>query len=66
MNGRERTYSSAIALRDWFREHNTPVDNINVLTEGDTVYAFLLKEISRTIGAKDGPLAARRDVAAVW
>ena len=34
VNGRERTYSSAIALRDWFREHNTPVDNINVLTEG--------------------------------
>jgi hypothetical protein len=34
VNGRERTYSSAIALRDWFREHNRPVDNINVLTEG--------------------------------
>ena len=34
VNGRERTYSSAIALRNWFREHNTPVDNINVLTEG--------------------------------
>jgi hypothetical protein len=31
---RERTYSSAIALRDWFREHNTPVHSINVLTEG--------------------------------
>jgi len=34
VNGRERTYSSAIALRDWFREHNTPVSSINVLTEG--------------------------------
>jgi len=34
VNGRERTYSSAVALRDWFREHNTPVDNINVLMEG--------------------------------
>lgn len=32
--GRERTYSSAVALRDWFWEHNTPVHNINVLTEG--------------------------------
>ena len=32
--GRERTYSSAVALRDWFREHNTPVHSFNVLTEG--------------------------------
>jgi hypothetical protein len=31
---RERTYSSAVALRDWFREHNAPVQSINVLTEG--------------------------------
>jgi DUF218 domain len=31
---RERTFSSAVALRDWFREHNTPVHSINVLTEG--------------------------------
>jgi hypothetical protein len=30
---RERTYSSAVALRDWFREHNTPVHSISVLTE---------------------------------
>ena len=30
---RERTYSSAVALRDWFREHNTPVHSINVLTK---------------------------------
>jgi DUF218 domain len=30
---RERTYSSAVALRDWFREHNTSVHSINVLTE---------------------------------
>ena len=30
----ERTYSSAVALRDWFREHNTPVHSSNVLTEG--------------------------------
>ena len=34
VNGRERTYSSAIALRDWFREHNMPVYSINILTEG--------------------------------
>ena len=32
--GRERTYSSAVALRDWFREHNTPIHSINVFTEG--------------------------------
>jgi uncharacterized SAM-binding protein YcdF (DUF218 family) len=31
---RERTYSSAVALRDWFREHNTPVHSINVVTDG--------------------------------
>ena len=31
---RDRTYSSAIALRDWFREHNVPVHSINVVTEG--------------------------------
>src|SRR5438552_6675460 len=32
--GRERTYSSAVALRDWFSGHNTGVHSINVLTEG--------------------------------
>jgi hypothetical protein len=31
--GRDRTYNAAVALRDWFREHNMPVHNINVLTE---------------------------------
>jgi uncharacterized SAM-binding protein YcdF (DUF218 family) len=31
--GRDRTYSSAVALRDWFREHNLQVRSINVLTE---------------------------------
>ena len=30
---RHRTYNSAIALRDWFDEHNMPVRSINVLTE---------------------------------
>ena len=34
VNDRERAYSSAIALRDWFREHKTPVSSINVLREG--------------------------------
>jgi hypothetical protein len=33
VTARERTYSSGVALRDWFREHNTPVHSINVLTE---------------------------------
>src|SRR6266496_1962781 len=31
--GRERTYSSAIALRDWFRDHNLAIHSFNVLTE---------------------------------
>jgi hypothetical protein len=30
---RERTYSSAVALRDWFREHNLPIHSFNVLTQ---------------------------------
>ena len=30
---RDRTYGSAIALRNWFREHNMPVRSINVVTE---------------------------------
>jgi uncharacterized SAM-binding protein YcdF (DUF218 family) len=29
----DRTYGSAIALRNWFREHNMPVRSINVVTE---------------------------------
>jgi uncharacterized SAM-binding protein YcdF (DUF218 family) len=32
--GRDRTYSSAVALRDWFREHDLKVRAINILTEG--------------------------------
>ena len=31
---RDRTYSSALALKDWFRKHNMSVKAINVLTEG--------------------------------
>jgi uncharacterized SAM-binding protein YcdF (DUF218 family) len=30
---RDRTYSSAVALRVWFRERNQPVRGLNVLTE---------------------------------
>ncbi len=30
---RERTYSSAVALRDWFRAHNLAIRSFNVLTE---------------------------------
>jgi uncharacterized SAM-binding protein YcdF (DUF218 family) len=30
---RDRTYSSAVALRDWFRQHNMSVSSINVVTE---------------------------------
>ena len=32
--GRDRTYSSAVALKVWFREHNLQVRNLNLLTEG--------------------------------
>ena len=31
--GRDRTYSAAIALREWFRDRNMALQNINVLTE---------------------------------
>ena len=31
--GRDRTYSSAVALREWFRDHKMPVQSMNVLTE---------------------------------
>lgn len=34
VSDRDRTYYSAVALRDWFLEHNLHVDSINVLTEG--------------------------------
>jgi uncharacterized SAM-binding protein YcdF (DUF218 family) len=30
---RDRTYSSALALRDWFRDHNLVIHRFNVLTE---------------------------------
>ena len=30
---RDRTYGSAVALRDWFDGHNMPVRSVNVLTE---------------------------------
>ena len=32
--GRDRTYSSAIALRDWLREHDVEVRSLNIVTEG--------------------------------
>lgn len=31
--GRDRTYSSAIALRNWFREHDVQVRALNIVTE---------------------------------
>lgn len=30
---RDRTYGSAVALRNWFREHNMPMRSVNVVTE---------------------------------
>jgi uncharacterized SAM-binding protein YcdF (DUF218 family) len=31
---RDRTFASAVALREWFREHNMCVRSLNVVTEG--------------------------------
>ena len=33
VNGRDRTYSSAVSLREWFLEHGVAVNSMNVLTE---------------------------------
>jgi uncharacterized SAM-binding protein YcdF (DUF218 family) len=33
VSGRDRTYSAAVALRDWFRQHDMPVKSINIVTE---------------------------------
>ena len=33
VSGRDRTYSSAIALRDWFRQHDLQVHSLNIVTE---------------------------------
>jgi uncharacterized SAM-binding protein YcdF (DUF218 family) len=30
---RDRTYAAAVALRQWFREHNMPVQSVNLVTE---------------------------------
>lgn len=32
--GRDRTYSSAIALRDWFHQHDLQITSLNIVTEG--------------------------------
>jgi uncharacterized SAM-binding protein YcdF (DUF218 family) len=34
VNERDRTYSSAVALRNWLRDHNVEVQAFNVITEG--------------------------------
>jgi uncharacterized SAM-binding protein YcdF (DUF218 family) len=34
VSGRDRTYSAAIALREWFRRHNMQVRSLNIVTEG--------------------------------
>jgi len=31
--GRDRTYNSALTLKNWFHDHNMPVQSFNVLTE---------------------------------
>jgi uncharacterized SAM-binding protein YcdF (DUF218 family) len=32
--GRDRTYSSAVALKEWFRDHDVQVGSLNIVTEG--------------------------------
>ena len=34
VNGRDRTYASAVALKRWFRKHDARVSSLNILTEG--------------------------------
>jgi uncharacterized SAM-binding protein YcdF (DUF218 family) len=34
ISGRDRTYNSALALRDWLRDHKIEIQSFNVLTEG--------------------------------
>lgn len=34
VSDRDRTYSSAVALREWFHDHHMTVTNFNMLTEG--------------------------------
>jgi len=34
VSGRDRTYSSAIALRVWFHDHDIQVRSLNIVTEG--------------------------------
>ncbi len=33
VSGRDRTYSAALALREWFHEHDMQVRSFNVVTE---------------------------------
>jgi uncharacterized SAM-binding protein YcdF (DUF218 family) len=33
VSGRDRTYSSAVALKEWFRENNTTVHSFNIVTQ---------------------------------
>ncbi len=33
VNGRDRTYASAVALRQWLREHGRPMSSFNLVTE---------------------------------
>jgi hypothetical protein len=34
ISGRDRTYSAALALKNWFKEHNVSVTAVNVMTQG--------------------------------
>lgn len=33
VNARDRTYASAVALRQWLHEHHRPISNFNIVTE---------------------------------
>jgi uncharacterized SAM-binding protein YcdF (DUF218 family) len=60
VNDRDRTYSSAIALRRWFRDHNVPVRSINVVTENTHARrTWLLFQKAFGDGVTVGIIAAR-------
>ena len=60
VNDRDRTYSSAVALRHWFRDHNVQVRSINVVTENTHARrSWLLFQKAFGDGVRVGIIAAR-------
>lgn len=68
--GRDRTYNSAVALRNWLQEHIPHVDSVNVLTEDTHARrTWLLFQEALGPGIKVGIISARNpdyDAAHWW